>query len=331
MSHPLIAVRRADCTTLHLQIREPLEIGRECNGLLLDDPAISRRHLRLQPESGGGVSVEDLGSTNGTIVDGQPATMPMLARPGSSIELGGVRIEVLPPPDAAVNTRATAGGAGAPPRHDATIAAGVVRPVSGNVGRETSIDKVVASIPDIAAMKAPLSDDEGTITIVFSDVEEGTKAAIRLGDEFWFQSLTKHHEIIRRRVAEAGGTEVENQGDGFMLTFPGARRAVRAMAAVQQDLARWAVDDPERALKVRIGMHTGEVIAHKGNLFGQHVIKAARIANHADGGDLYISSLTKEMVASRGDIPMADPLDLELKGIEGPHFVYPVLWDRVEL
>lgn len=325
MPHQLVSVSQPDRPTLYLEVREAFEIGRECEGLLLDDPSISRRHLRLTPGPNG-LTVDDLGSTNGTVVDGQPLTVALVLRAGSVIELGAVRIEILP--TAGEPVRSVGRDTGRP---DATLAAGVVKPISSDVGRATSIDKVVASLPDFSKVSAPLADDEGTITIVFSDVEEGTRAAIRLGDEQWFSSLSRHHEIIRGRVAEAGGTEVENQGDGFMLTFPGARRAVRAMAAVQQDLATWAVDDPERALKVRIGMHTGEVIAHNGFLFGQHVIKAARIANLADGGDMFISSLTKEMVASRGDIPMDAPMDVELKGIEGPHLVYPVRWSEIQL
>ena len=68
---PTVVVREPGRTPLHLVIRDIVEIGRECDGLLLDDPQISRRHLQLLAERGR-VIVEDLGSTNGSLVDGHP-------------------------------------------------------------------------------------------------------------------------------------------------------------------------------------------------------------------------------------------------------------------
>ena len=80
-------------------------------------------------------------------------------------------------------------------------------------------------------------DFEGTITIVFSDIESSTERATAMGDTAWMQVLNRHNEIIRRNVRQWSGHEVKNQGDGFMLTFPGARRALLCMIAVQQQLA----------------------------------------------------------------------------------------------
>ncbi len=68
-----VIVRSPGRTPLHLGISEPLEIGRECTGLLLDDPLISRRHLELHLD-GGRVMVSDLGTTNGSTINGRPLT-----------------------------------------------------------------------------------------------------------------------------------------------------------------------------------------------------------------------------------------------------------------
>ena len=75
-------------------------------------------------------------------------------------------------------------------------------------------------------------------------------------------------------------------------------------------------------------MHTGEVLADAdGDLFGQHVVVAARVANLAHGGEILVSSLTKEIVASRGDVQFDAPREVHLKGI-GDAIVYPVDWAR---
>jgi pSer/pThr/pTyr-binding forkhead associated (FHA) protein len=88
-----------------LQINEPgqnprvvvveheVEVGRDCDGIVLDDPTASRRHALLQPTENGLV-VTDLGSSNGTIAGGEPLTEPMLLSPGAWIEVGETRITV---------------------------------------------------------------------------------------------------------------------------------------------------------------------------------------------------------------------------------------------
>ena len=68
--YPTVRVVQPNRTQLYLVISEPLVIGRECDGLLLADEKVSRQHLRLAPGEGGGVMVTDLGSTNGTTVNG---------------------------------------------------------------------------------------------------------------------------------------------------------------------------------------------------------------------------------------------------------------------
>jgi pSer/pThr/pTyr-binding forkhead associated (FHA) protein len=71
----------------------PTAVGRNCDGLLLDDPAVSRRHLRLTPVPEGLVVVDD-GSVNGTLVNGEPVAAPTLARAGDVIELGDTTLLV---------------------------------------------------------------------------------------------------------------------------------------------------------------------------------------------------------------------------------------------
>ncbi len=122
-----------------------------------------------------------------------------------------------------------------------------------------------------------------------------------------------------------GGTEVKAQGDGFMLTFPSARRAVLFAIATQRALE--TDREAGSGVRIRMGLHTGEAIVDRsGDLFGRHVIVAARVANLAAGGEILLSSLVREIVAAQGDIFLGTSREVTLKGIEGTHVVYPVEW-----
>ena len=84
----------------------------------------------------------------------------------------------------------------------------------------TSIDDMVSELeqerPDMRAHAAP----DGTVAILFSDIEDSTILTERLGDERWLQVLREHNSIFREQIARHDGYEVKSQGDGFMLAFP---------------------------------------------------------------------------------------------------------------
>lgn len=184
-------------------------------------------------------------------------------------------------------------------------------------------DAVVADPPD-------LSQDlvtDGTVTLLFSDIEDFTVLTEKLGDWEAQQVLRAHNEIVRAQVAACGGREVKSQGDSFMIAFPGARRALRCAIAVQRAIADWSCDHPDRSLRVRIGLHTGEAIRENDDLFGRSVIMAARIADEAEGAQILVSSLLKELVGTGDEFRFGPPLTAELKGLQGLHELHPVLWE----
>ena len=99
------------------------------------------------------------------------------------------------------------------------------------------------------------------------------------------------------------------------------------MTEVQRALQAHARSKPTEAIRIRVGLHTGEVIQDDdGDLFGKHVVLAARIANEAKGGEILVSSLVREIVDARGDLRFGQPRTVELKGIVGTHTVHSVLW-----
>jgi class 3 adenylate cyclase len=330
MVHPVIVVKQAGRRPLYLQLREPIDIGRECDGVTLADPQASRRHATLSPR-GETVIVEDVGSTNGTHLDGSPISSAVVLMPGSIVRIGDTVLQLVADDDAAVCHPTN----GALPDSKLTITAGSLppgglmtpRPSGPSDIRETSMETVARSVNHAPPSLHEVKHDSGTVTIVFSDIESSTERATAMGDSAWMKVLASHNDIIRRHVEAWEGAVVKNQGDGFMLTFGGARRALRAMIDVQDELAAVADKEPEQGVRVRVGVHTGEVIAEDGDIFGKHVMLAARVGGLAGGGEILVSSLVREIASARGDLTFGEPRSVLLKGIEGEHLVYPLIWE----
>jgi class 3 adenylate cyclase len=190
---------------------------------------------------------------------------------------------------------------------------------------QTSIDAVASAVyvdkPDLRSHASP----DGTVTILFSDIESSTEMTERLGDQRWMELLGEHNAIVREQVAAHDGFEVKSQGDGFMLAFQSARRALQCAAEIQRAFAR-RNESSEEPIRVRMGLHTGEAIKDGDDFFGKHVNLAARIAGQAEGGEILASSLLKELTASAGDIAFSEGREVELKGLTGSHHVFLVAW-----
>jgi len=334
MGLAFVEVRQEARKPLVVAVRDSLELGRDCDGLLLIDPEVSRRHVVLELKAGT-VTVNDLGSTNGTTLNGIPLDGPTAITEADVVRFGSTEVQLL---RQAAATEAgehvnLVPGETAGPRGTVISGSGSDAVVKGRAdstaARETSIDAVAAAVDQEHPDVAKLAGEGGTVTIVFSDIEASTQMAVALGDAKWVALLRKHNDIIRRHLERFRGTEVKSQGDGFMLTFPSARSALLCMIDVQRELAVYAIEHPDTPIRVRIGVHTGEAIVEAGgDLFGKHIIVAARIANAADGGQILASSITKEIAASRGDITFGDARAVELKGIDDAYHVCDVIWNE---
>jgi adenylate cyclase len=325
MGFGLLEVRQPGRKPLVIAVQHEVEFGRDCDGFLLVDPEVSRRHavVRLEGEA---LVVEDLGSTNGTTLNDArlQGSAPMTAT--DVARLGGTELRVI---EDQVLAASPVPSTGARETHIAGSGeADVVRARPGGTGgvRGTSID-AVASVAQRETFDASrLQAHGGTVTIVFSDIESSTQLAMKLGDTAWFTLLGAHNQIVRDLVRKHHGREIKSQGDGFMLSFPSARAAVRCMIEVERQLAARADEEAAEEMRVRIGIHTGEAIADAGgDLFGRHIIVAARIANLAEGGQILASGITKE-IASTGDFKFGESRQVSLKGIEGGYTVHEVLW-----
>jgi class 3 adenylate cyclase len=187
----------------------------------------------------------------------------------------------------------------------------------------TSIDTVareaLAEQPNLRAHAAP----DGTVTLLFTDIEGSTALNERLGDQRWMDVLRAHNAIVRDAVGAHGGYEVKSQGDGFMIAFGSARRALHCAIDLQRAIADHNRRDGE-PIRVRIGLHTGEAVREADDFYGHHVNLAARIASQACGGEILVSALLKELTDSSGDIRFGDVREVELKGLTGPQRVFSV-------
>jgi class 3 adenylate cyclase len=190
----------------------------------------------------------------------------------------------------------------------------------------TSIDVVATAVqrsqPDLRSHAAP----NGTVTILFTDIEGSTALTEALGDQRWLELLRAHNRIVREQLAAHGGFEVKSQGDGFMLAFQSARRAVQCAIAVQRAFAARNQQPGAHPIRVRIGLHAGEVIKEADDFFGKNVVLASRIAAQAQGGEILVSSLVKELTHSGGDIRFAAGRNTELKGLSGTYTLHAVAW-----
>ena len=155
----------------------------------------------------------------------------------------------------------------------------------------------------------------GTVTFLFTDIEGSTRLLQRLGDD-WPAVIGDHNRILREAFEATGGREVDRQGDAFFAVFGRARHGISAAALAQRRLAdhEWP---GEVEVKVRMGLHTGEPTVGEEGYLGLDVVRAARIAAAAHGGQVLVSQTTAALVGTEVDgIEVHDVGRHELKDLE---------------
>jgi predicted ATPase/class 3 adenylate cyclase/DNA-binding CsgD family transcriptional regulator len=165
----------------------------------------------------------------------------------------------------------------------------------------------------------------GTITMLFSDIEGSTLLLRRLGDGYG-EALSAQRALLRAAFSACGGQEIGTEGDGFFAVFESAGDAVRCCVAAQRALA--GHDWPGGvAVRVRMGLHSGEPAQHEDDYVGLDVHRAARIAAAAHGGQVVLSEATRLLVASRlpAGVSLRDLGLHRLKDIEAPERIYQLV------
>jgi class 3 adenylate cyclase len=199
--------------------------------------------------------------------------------------------------------------------------------------REQGVGKMlVASLEDFTAWAAEqrteigrMAADDGTVTIMFSDIEGSTALNASLGDARWVRVLAAHDELVETYVEKYRGLIVKTQGDGHMVVFTTPRLALDAAVDIQRAFgAKWNHSRELRRtpVTVRIGLHTGTAIERGGDYLGQNVALAARVAAEAGGGEILVTGEIAETCADAFEFTAAG--SVELKGFEGEHALWHV-------
>lgn len=167
---------------------------------------------------------------------------------------------------------------------------------------------------------------DGAVTLIFSDIEGSTEMLERLGESQWMEVVRHHNALIRSVVQSHDGTVVKSQGDGFMLAFSSAHSALYCAMEVERALAVRPFSPSVEELNVRIGVHSGFVIADADDFYGRNVVLAARIADKARGGEILVSGAVKQYTESDPSLDFEHRGDFRLKGLTGEHDLYAVPW-----
>jgi class 3 adenylate cyclase len=165
----------------------------------------------------------------------------------------------------------------------------------------------------------------GTLTVLHTDIENSTPLALRLREQYP-AVLATHRTLLRTAFTAHEGWEVDTQGDSFFVVFPRATQAVAAAVQIQRALATepWP---PGGAVRVRIGMHTGEPIQTTEGYTGLDVIRAARIKEAGHGGQVLLSASTAAIVqdALLDELRLRDLGAHRLKGLLRPERIFQLV------
>ncbi|HYG71050.1 MAG TPA: adenylate/guanylate cyclase domain-containing protein [Actinomycetota bacterium] len=165
---------------------------------------------------------------------------------------------------------------------------------------------------------APVEDAPRRVltTILSTDIVGSTQHVARIGDREWVAVLQRHHAIVRDEIERHGGTEIDNAGDGFLVSFDGAARATRCALAV-------AVGVRELGIEIRAGVHTGEAEQIGDKLAGIAVHVAARLTTQAEPGEVIVSEPVRDLVEG-STFAFAEVGERRLKGVPGTWRLYRV-------
>jgi len=177
--------------------------------------------------------------------------------------------------------------------------------------QDALLDEIAAFVTGDRPVREP---DRVLLTILFTDLVGSTERVAELGDLRWRELLEGHNEAVRRVLERHGGREVDRAGDGFLATFDGPARAVRAGRAIVAELEALR-------LEVRAGVHTGEVELVDGGIGGIAVHIAARVAALGGAGEVLVTRTVKDLTAGSG-IELQTRGTHALRGVPGDWELY---------
>jgi class 3 adenylate cyclase len=165
-----------------------------------------------------------------------------------------------------------------------------------------------------------------TATVLFTDVVGSVSLRQQHGEKTANLIMNAHEEIVRQQIAKHAGQEIKTTGDGFMVAFDSARKAVECAISIQRVLSSHNRIHPAQPVKLRIGLHTGEAVRSGHDLLGSSVDAAARIMAHAEGEQILVSDILKAVLGAAKDLSFKDHKRVRLKGFTERWRLWEVLW-----
>jgi predicted ATPase/class 3 adenylate cyclase/Tfp pilus assembly protein PilF len=166
----------------------------------------------------------------------------------------------------------------------------------------------------------------GTLTLMFTDIEGSTLLWEAHGNEVMSEVINTHNAILRTANSVWGGTEIGSEGDGFFFAFPTASAAVMCALEIQLVLNTHQWHENIKTLRVRIGIHTGDMILLDDKYHGMPANLAKRITDAGHGGQILLSAVTHELVKTQ--FPSGSFVALgahQLKNIQHPEMIFQFL------
>jgi class 3 adenylate cyclase len=311
----VLVIRSGPLAGRRVEPGSELVLGRGDADLVIDDPSVSRRHavFRLTGEA---LELEDLGSRNGTKVNGEQITAARTLRPGDSVELGGtvIAIESL---------------------SDET-------PEVEPEGPALAVTQVASAIPGLStatpAEPAEAADELRPVTALFADVVGSTSIGERLSPEEVKALIGECVSRMARSVEQFGGVVDAFMGDGVAAFFgvpiaheddpERAARAALHIVHVVGEYARdieaaWGISD----FNVRVGLNTGPVAVglvggakRQSVALGDTPNVAARLQSAAEPGSVVVGEATARQLVGRFVFESLG--DVSVKGREEPVSIF---------
>ncbi len=172
----------------------------------------------------------------------------------------------------------------------------------------------------------------GTLTLMFTDIEGSTLLWEAHGNEIMAEVINAHNTILRTVNSAWGGTEISNEGDAFFFVFPTASAAVMCALEIQLALKAYQWHENIETLRVRIGIHTGDMILLDDKYHGMPANLAKRITDAGHGGQILLSAVTHELVKTQ--FPPGSFVALgehRLKNIQHPEAIFQLLAPRASI
>ena len=188
----------------------------------------------------------------------------------------------------------------------------------------SSIDVIAQALEPVMPAVGRMSSPDGAVTLMLGDIADAPAAAQQMGAERWERLLRDHHVLVERLVAHHDGQVVKFEGDGFLASFNSAHGGLHAGIELQRTFAGLGAES--EGLAMRLGLHSGFVIANPEQLLGRNVVLAARIAATAKAGEILVSSTLKQYTETDPSFSFEPRGEYHFKGLLGEHEVFSVPW-----